>query len=251
MYLYIYDSFLSEQKYARILTGIERRVTDLGIQGKITRLTVLKNIRELVSDAVKNGIKTIIAIGDDQTFIKIINVIATTNNVTLGLIPVTTNSNIARVLGIPPKELACDVIAARIVRKLDLGKINNYFFLDEARITNARVQLNCNGYSIAPTTEFNSVRLCNIGSHSTSHAGRTSNPTDGILEAIITPIENRFMSKKTLAPTVLPFTKISITSAEEETSIVTDDQVILKTPADVEVAPEKLKVIVGSKRMFE
>ncbi len=248
MYLYIYDSLLSHQKYSSFLTNVERRCTDLGINGKIVRLTILKNIKEVVTDAVKRGVTTIVAVGDDQTFAKIINTIAPLD-VTLGLIPSDNSSRIARVLGIPPKELACDVIAGRIVKKLDLGRINNYYFLNAAEITNAKVQITCNGYSLAPLTELNTVRICNVGSYG---GPIRSNPMDGRLEAIITPIQGGWLSKKELQPTVLPFTKIRIqATGEDVVSILTDEQIILKTPADVEIAPGKLKVIVGTNRMFE
>ncbi len=247
MYLYIYDSFLSDSKYESLLTSIERRVTDLGIQGKIAKLSILKNITELVTDAVKKGVTTIVAIGDDQTFTKMINVVASLN-VTFGIIPVVNNSTIAKVLGIPPKERACEVIAARMIRKLDLGKINNYYFIAGAELTNAKISISCDTYSLSPTTEFNTVRICNVG-FQTKNA--VSNPTDGILEAIITPVKSGMFSKKPLPPTILPFKKIRLKTEGEDASIVTDGQVILKTPAVVEVEPAKLKFIVGSGRLFE
>lgn len=247
MYLYIYDSFLSQPKYESVLNAIERRVTDLDIKGKIARLTVLKNIKELVTDAVKGGVTTVVAIGDDQTFSKMINIVANLN-VTLAIIPVITNSNIARALGIPPKELACDVLAARIIRKIDLGKINNYFFINSLEISNAKIRLDCDGYSLAPITELNQIRICNVCQHDIH---TNSNPTDGVLEAVITPVKSGFFSKKVLQSTILPFTKIQINSPEEGVSIITDQQVILKTPAEIIIAPKKLKVIVGSNREFE
>lgn len=247
MYLYIYDSFLSEPKYESILAAIERRVTDLDIKGKIARLSVLKNIKELVADGVKNGVTTVVAIGDDQTFAKVIN-IAAQFDVTLGIIPVTTTSTIARVLGIPPKEHACEVLAARIIKRLDLGKINSQYFLNQAQITNAAVTITCDGFSLQPTTELNSITICNVGGTVTANC----NPTDGILEAIITPIESNWLAKRTLQSTVLPFKKIMIRSrGEEEVSILTDEQIIMKTPAEIVIAPSQLRVIVGSNRQFE
>lgn len=248
MYLYIYDSFLSHQKHASLLAAIERRVTDLDIKGKIARLTILKNVKELVTDAVKSGVTTVVPVGDDQTFAKIINVIAPLD-VTLGIIPVDKNSKIARILGVPPRELACDVIASRIIKKLDLGKINNYYFLNTAEIANAKVRINCGTFSVQPTSEHHIIRLCNAG---WLNNAMLSNPTDGILEAIITPIETRWLIKRILKPTVVPFTKLQITAEEEGgVSILTDEQIILKTPADVEVMPKRLKVIVGTKRLFD
>lgn len=248
MYLYVYDSFLSQPKYEHLLAAVERRVTDLGIQGKIARLSALKNVRELVQDAIKGGVKTVVAIGDDQTFTKMINV-AAAFDVTLGLIPVDGNSRFARVLGIPPKELACDVVAGRIIRKLDLGKINNYFFLNAAEISTGQVTLSADEFSISPTTNNMNIRLCNIGID-VQHGA--SNPADGILEAIITPIRNGIFSKRQLAPTVLPFTRISVQSnSTEDVAIIMDDLAMVKTPATIEVAAEKLRVIVGGRRQFD
>jgi diacylglycerol kinase family enzyme len=248
MYLYIYDSFLSHQKFNTLLSNIEQRVNNLGITGKIARLTILKNMQELISDAVKAGVTTIVAVGDDQTFAKIINAIAPLK-VTLGLIPSDGSSKIARVLGVPPKEAACDVVAARIVKQIDLANINGYYFINSAIISNAKVQITCDGYSLAPLTELNTVRICNAGCDG---ASATSNPMDGKLEAIITPIQSGWLAKKEIQSTVLPFTKIRIQSAGEDVvSIVTDEQVVLKTPASVEVAPGRLRVIVGVNRVFE
>lgn len=248
MYLYIYDTLVSQQKYAPVLSAIERRVTDLDIKGRIARLTILKNVKEVVTDAVKNGVTTVVAVGDDQTFTKIINVVAPLD-VTLGFIPVNKDSTIARALGIPPNELACDVLAARIIRKLDLGKINNQYFLNTAEITDGNVIISIDGYTIESTAEQQAVRFCNIGWHQGSK--RVSNPTDGILEAVITPTVRRWLGKKTLASTVFPFTSISLRAVNDPASILIDEQVILKTPARVDVAPSQLKVVVGSNRVFE
>src|SRR3989339_1961009 len=140
MYLYIYDSFLNDKKYSDLLISIEKRLTDLGIKGKIARLSILKNMKEMIMDGVKEGVQTVVAIGNAQTFAKVINVVADLD-VALGLIPVDNNNPIAKVLGIPPKVMACDVLASRIIKKIDLGKINNYYFLNTAQIENGDVTI--------------------------------------------------------------------------------------------------------------
>lgn len=246
MYLYIYDSFLNQPKYATLLSKIEQRVTDLDIKGRIARLSILKNLKELIADAVKDGVKTVIAIGDDQTFAKVINVVADLD-VVLGIIPVGDKSKIAKILGVPPRELACEIVSGRIIKKLDLGKINNQYFMHSAEIVNAPVSLLCDSFQIAPTTEQHTIQLCNF-SHHEIHC----NPTDGIMEAIITPRKaGLFSGSKALKSTVLPFKKLIINSlVGEPVSIVTDDQLVMKTPASIEIVPSRLKVIVGSQRSF-
>jgi len=248
MYLYIYDSFLNDKKYADLLVKIEKRITDLGIKGKIARLSILKNMKELINDGVKEGVETVVAIGNSQTFAKVINIVADLD-VTLGMIPVDNNNPIARVLGIPPKTLACEVLASRIIKKIDLGKINNYYFINAAEIESGDVIIQYKDFKVSAITEKSRITLYNF---SNSENIASSSPVDGILEAVITPIKSTILGKKNINGTVLPFTKIKIGSeGEEEISILTDEQVIMKTPAEVTVAPKKLKVIVGSERSFE
>ena len=247
MYLYIYDSFLNEKKYADLLIKIEKRLVDLGIKGRIARLSVLKNLKELVLDATKEGVHTIVAIGNSQTFAKVINVVADLD-ITLGLIPVDNNNPIAKALGIPPKVLACDTLASRIVKKIDLGKINNHYFINTAQIINGDVVIEYNDFKVKPTTDKHLITLYNFATNAHS---TISSPVDGILEAVITPIKSSLFGKKKITDTVLPFTKIRIGSnQEDQVAILTDEQIIMKTPAEIEVVPQKLKIIVGPERQF-
>jgi len=166
------------------------------------------------------------------------------------LIPVDNTGPIAQTLGIPPKVLACDVLASRIIKKIDLGKINNHYFINNAEITNGDIVIEYNDYKVRPTTLNNKITLYNLGTDKL--VADKSHPIDGVLEAVITPIKSGVFGKKPVAGTVLPFTKIKIGStAEDQVSIITDEQIIMKTPADISVAPEKLKIIVGPDRLFE
>lgn len=248
MYLYIYDSFLSDKKYSDFLTQIEKRVTDLGIKGRIARLSILKNMKELITDGLKSGVQTVVVIGNVQTFAKVINIVAGLDLV-LGLIPVESDNKIAKMLGIPPKILACDVIASRIIKKIDLGLINNHYFIGQAELNNADVLIEYDGYSVRPTTTNNNITIYNFADR---NMVRNSSPVDGLMEVVITPIKGGVFGKKNVAGTVLPFSKIKISSeTEEQVSILTDEQVIMKTPAEIIVAPQKLKVIVGPDRCFD
>ncbi|MCD4760511.1 hypothetical protein K8R42_01295 [bacterium] len=226
---------------------IEKRITDLGIKGKIARLSVLKNMKELITDGVKEGVETVVAIGNSQTFAKVINIVADLD-VTLGLIPVDNDNAIAKILGVPPKILACDILASRIIKKIDLGKINNYYFVNTAEIENGDVTIEYNDFKVAPITKKSRITLYNFA---TNENVPSSSPVDGILEAVITPIKSGLFGQKKITGTVLPFTKIKIGSqAEEQIAILTDEQVIMKTPAEIKVVPQKLKIIVGSDRHF-
>lgn len=142
MYLYLYDSFLNNPRFNNKLVKIETRLTDLGIGGKISRLSPLKNLRELIDEEVKAGVKTVVAVGNDKTLVEVINVMAKCR-VVLGYIPIGEQNSAAKILGIPVEEKACDVISARKIERIDLGKINGNYFLGDIKIIEGPVTLEC------------------------------------------------------------------------------------------------------------
>jgi diacylglycerol kinase family enzyme len=253
MYLYIYDSFLSQKKFGVFLNRIEGRLTDLEIKGKICRLNILKNMREVIEDAIAQGIKTVVAVGDDVTFSKLVNAVIDLD-VTLGFIPVDNKSKIAQILGIPEAEQACEILAQRLIKKLDLGKINQQYFIDSAVIKNSPVTLEFGKYKITPLAKNSLVSICNLG-YLTSSPGvyrNISNPTDGFLEVIVENSQGGILGKlkKAYTQSVFPFKKVKIGCEEGAATINIDQLAVFKTPAEITVVPEKLKVIVGSKRLF-
>ncbi|MFA6410300.1 MAG: diacylglycerol kinase family protein [Candidatus Buchananbacteria bacterium] len=254
MYLYLYDSFLNNKKYNSLLARIETRLTDLGIGGKIYRLSPLRNVNDLLADEVKHGIKTVIVVGDDKTFTQIINAVAKLD-IILGFIPVGNENKIAQMLGIGSPDQACETIAARIVEKVDLGQANGTFFLSNITVSAGDVTIECeNNYRIKPQGN-DQVCICNLRPILANAQNQTNyfNPQDGHLEILIQPItswfENAFKKSAQLKKSIIPFKKIAIKS-KTSLSVITDGQRVLKTPVEVEIATEKLKIIVGKKRMF-
>ncbi|MFA6304651.1 MAG: diacylglycerol kinase family protein [Patescibacteria group bacterium] len=251
MYLYIYDTFLSNKKYYTLLNKIENRLADLEIKGRICRLNILKNMKEVIEDGIKQGVDTVVAVGDDLTFSKIVNIIAELN-ITLGIIPVV-KSKIAEILGVPTGEAACDILAQRLTQKIDLGKINNQYFVDSATINDSNVILTFDKFQISPVSKNALVSICNLGflaDNQSIYKERLSNPTDGLLEAVIAPIKATLFSQKLKQQSIFPFKKIHIGSKGDPITVTIDQQAVFKTPLEVAVAPKKLKVVVGSKRLF-
>lgn len=255
MYLYLYDSFLNNKKYSGLLAKIETRLTDLGIGGKIFRLSPLRNMNELLTDEVRGGIKTIVVVGNDKTFSQVINVAAQLNTI-VGFIPVGTKNKISQILGIPDQEDACNVLAARIIEKIDLGKVNNTYFLSSITVSSGQVTIECEDkFKITPQNQ-DKISICNLRPALTAVPGQGSpwfNPQDGLLEILINPITSKFFQifRKTTRrnSSVIPFKKIAIRS-RDSLPVITDGQKILKTPVNVEIVPKKLKVVVGKNRMF-
>ncbi|MBI3291090.1 hypothetical protein HYZ76_02295 [Candidatus Falkowbacteria bacterium] len=254
MYLYLYDSFLNNKKYNNLLAKTETRLTDLGIGGKIFRLSPLRNVTELLHDELKTGAKTIVVVGNDKTFNQIIN-IAAKLNVTVGIIPIGPDNKIARILGIGSSEEACNVLSSRIIEKVDLGRANGTYFLSNIMVSNGEITIECeNKYRVTPKIK-NQVRVCNLRPISAAQGvlGGYFNPTDGLLEVFIQPVASGlghiFKRSVQFKESVIPSKKILIRS-KDSISVLTDGQKVLKTPVEVEIIPKKLKIIVGKNRLF-
>lgn len=247
MYYYLYDSFLSQKKYYQILAKIETRLTDLGINGKINHLSFLKNIQQVLSEEVKRGIKNIIAVGNDKTFSQVIN-LAADLNVTIGFIPIGENNTIAKLLGIPEGEKACDVLSSRIVEKIDLGKINNYYFLTSVEMIGQNISLELDDSCLINLEGQNSV----VNISNLNHVYQTDcRPNDDYLNVFIETREKKLFKsdKKTLSQ--LAGKKIKITSKKTLPILLSDEKRIIKTPALAIILPKKIKVIMGKNRIFE
>ena len=161
MYLYLYDSFLNDKKHHSLLAKIETRLTDLGIGGKIFRLSPLRNIAEIIKDEVRLGAKSIIVVGNDRTFNEILNV-AVGQDVTLGIIPVGEGNAIAGLLGINSTQEAANIIAARTVERLDLGLANNTYFLTYITMEKGPAIIECDTSFRLSAQPGDTIRLCNI-----------------------------------------------------------------------------------------
>lgn len=247
MYFYFFDSFLSNKKYEKILAKIEKRIIDLGIEGKFEHLNILKNFEESIKEAIQKGAKTIVAVGNDQTIAQVINAIAE-NDVVLGIIPIGKNNKIAHLLGIPKGELACDVISNRLIENLDLGKINHYYFLTSLTIINEEVVLECDdSYKIIPSSS-QKINVCNMDWE--NH--KISDPKDGILEALIDPVFSWKSFLKTKGRSLFPIRKLKVLELNKEkpSKVIADGLKVLRKPITIKIAPQQLKVIVGKERKF-
>lgn len=253
MYLYVYDLFLQDRKYAAVLARIEGRVLELGIQGKTERLTVLKQLKEIIEDGIRQGAKTVVAVGNDATIREVIRLTAK-HNVTLGFIPLGEPAHIASFLGIPTGEAACDILSARIIERIDLGMINGQYFFSSIDLPGAAVTLECDGkYHVTSTAAESRVSIRNVGDLGGEQLSY-SHPQDGLLEAVVqgaAPSRFSFFSRGASKPSVFPIKRMRVTAtATEAVSVVADGHFVVKTPLTVEIAPRKLSLIVGKERRF-
>lgn len=244
MYQYIYDFFLSEEKYGKILSLIENRIVDLGLQGRIDRLNLFKNPRESLERGVKRGIRTVVAVGNDTTLNQVINAVEGLD-LTVGFIPVGPGNEIAGILGIKDGVEACDCLSNRLIQKIDLGKINGEYFLSSVKALSEEVHLkNSHNCCIRPLTnsrvEIYNLPACNMA----------ANPRDGYLEARFrVPGGGLGRKKESVCESFFPIKK-AILESRAESPLLVDGRKTINTPAEIQIAPRKLKIIVGKNRLF-
>lgn len=139
MYVYVYDELVVKNESA--LHKIEKRLTDLGLNGQIIKPGVSKNLKIALEDKIRQGAKTIVAVGSDNIISQTINFIASSQSdnkhfLTIGIIPLEKRSLFGRSFGIDGVDEACETLLSRRVETLALAKINEKFFLFNATISN-------------------------------------------------------------------------------------------------------------------
>ncbi len=264
MYYYIYDQFLSQKKYDKILTQIESKITDLGIKDRIIKMSILKSVKELVTDAIRKGAKNIIAVGNDQTINQVVNLVAN-QEVIVGIIPIDKiNNRIANFLGIDDPLEACEIIAARKVETINLGEVNNDYFINSIKIHDNNLTLNCDEkFKLSLTNKNNLISIYNFSPEFNTNLNDQNffNPKDVFLEVIVerkpnASLDKFFQSllkteKKQLPESIFRVKKINIKNPLNKSgSVLVDNFKILKTPLDIKISTKKLKIIVGKKRKF-
>jgi len=240
MYYYIYDSFLNNRRYNNILARIENRLTDLGINGKISRLSMLKNVGQVLKEEVEKGVKTIVIVGDDKTVGQMINVVAGLNTI-IGFIPIG-NSQIANLLNIPEGESACDVLSARIIRKIDLGKINDHYFITSVEMAGQGITIKCDdNYFINLPHKNNIVNISNL-----NYCFNTETIVDdNLLDLFIQSTKRKLLINKKTSLTHLKGKSINIECIKTIPILLNDEKRIVKTPAKINIAAKKLKIVAG------
>lgn len=256
MHVYIYSSFVSDAKFSKSISKIETRLTDLGLNGRIIRLGIIKSPHSMIEDEIKKGAKTIVAVGDDYLFNQIINSVAkisssgVSKNIPVGFIPVGKKNNIiSTYLGLKYEEASCDTISARRLQTFDLGQINETRFLTEAKIPTKNTTIE---FDENYTIEINNpgfISIINFPTTTVLPKNIKANPRDNHLELFINTKKNiNFLKTNSIDQSVFSFNKIKIFNPDE--SILADESIKVKCPAQIGVSKEKINLIIGKNIIF-
>lgn len=259
MHIYIYGSFLSHKKYDSVLARIETRLTDLGLNGKISRLGAMNNAKSMVENEIKRGAKTITAVGNDILVNQVINALAESEKFKLhkaaipfGIIPIGRDNNfIAEALGIPSEEEACNVLSARRIEKLDLGLANNTYFISSASITNQGTTIEMDKDYAIEILEDGEVSVVNLATaERPMPEGAVINPKDGQLELFIRTEKSKgFLKGKESGASIFSLKKLTILN-NKKYPLILDNSIKLQTPVNLSILKQKLSIIVGKIRGF-
>lgn len=248
MYYYVYDEYVQDPKFERDLALIETRLTDLGIAGKIARLALFRDPKELVRDEIRKGAKTVIAVGNDVTLRRVMDA-AGDSGVTIGVIPVGKDcTTLCSILGMPSGVDACDIISARIVEELDIGEVNSRRFLHTVHVP----QIPQAELAIDRQYKIQAFRKPEIEIRNLALAGAdvpAANPTDGKFECVVrTPMKSLF-KKKSWNTTVVPAVDLKI-ALSKSVKCFADSEEFESDELRFKMIPKALRIITGKERKF-
>ncbi len=181
-YGYLYDDRLSDRKYDREISRLEGELSQRGMNGRIGRFALFRHVRDIVSDLMRTGAQTLVVVGDDKTLFATIGALGEHRPV-IGYIRLIAAQSISKSLAIPVGVPAVDILAARFIHSVDLGMAGSRPFLSELRVDGPGLSIRVdNMYRLEPPPG-GSIIVRNIGGQ--------SEPSDGLLDLIIQPPEER------------------------------------------------------------
>lgn len=255
MFFYFYDTFINDKKNEGLLSQVENRLIELGINGRIEKLSVLKSMQEMIEDGIKKDAHTVIVVGNDETFIKAMQIVAD-HDVIIGYIPFDSNSRFAQLFGIPDALEACNILSKRLIKKIDLGQANDKYFISALELPAAEdVQVRCDGkYSVSTVDEKNNLSICNMGTVFSENNAQLYPVDNGLLNVVITPPGKSglklFGELKPGKQSIFPIKKAKIECKDKTLLAILDQHLKLKMPLQVKIVPKKVKIIMGKDRLI-
>jgi len=255
MYLYLYDDSVKQKKFESTLKAIETRLTDFGIAGKIIRLAQFSNAQAIIDEELKRGYSTVVIVGNDITFGNILSR-AATSPVVFGFIPLGPGNTIAEVLGIPVGVDACDVLSRRRKVHLDVGWVNNRYFVSQLHVFPHTITVQYDErFSVSAKSDGKmELVVCNLQPYfwtNKKNEDRVIHPQDGKLEAFLRPVMKKsFFGALTYEdPSIFPFEEMEV-SSKTPFLVEADGKQSKEVKIKIKLAKKRIEMIVGKQRRF-
>lgn len=289
MYYYIINPASGGGKINKVQEKLRARLKELGIAGEFVKSTGPGDIPKLTRMAVEKGFNTIVAVGGDGTIHEVINSIPN-ESIALGIIPMGSTNELAKLLGINDWGEACTILAARKVEIVDLGIIGDKLFVTSASIgfdtnifeikksmnegflskANYYTKLANSAKSFKPipielefekfsvSTECFNFSISN--GQFINYLPQKSKPQDNVLDAVlINKLSYSDMIKygtgkinfsQNKSRYSLFHTQKVTVRTPKPVPVTADGQIVAETPVTIQVSDRKLKVIVSKNRNF-
>ena len=250
VFAYVYDEFLADPRFERPLSLLETGLAQRGMEGKILRLAMFRHAKEMVIDLAKQGVRNVVFVGNDQTLSKVMWFLPDVD-VTVGYIPLDKPASIAELLGIPQGQEAIDVLAARLVETLDVGRIHDRYFLTEVTLPATVAWLEIEGKYRLQAMGGGAIAIRNLGAPTRADMC-SADPKDGWLEGVIqkkmeTKGMKRWLKRADLSETKIRFKYGKILS-KEPIDVYVDGHTLNGFTFDLSIVPKKIKMITGRQR---
>lgn len=243
-YSIIYDAFLNQDKYQKILREIEHEFVQRDIKGKKNKLNVLNSLPAITKQEVQRGAKNIIILGNDETFTSTLDYIVS-HDVTVGFIPIGSPSTFAEILGLPQGPESCQIINQRLIKKLPVAQVNDGYFFNDIFIDNPNtdLQIICDNTITLSLHEHTKYKVI------ITNYNLQSNTQNEKLTIEIFEQSGGYFFKKNIGnnTTFLQANEIKIISNEPQ-SVIIDHTKELVTPLTISRPNIYVNVIVGKDR---
>lgn len=130
----IYNPSSGREEMKKRLPDILQRLERGGLETSTHATIGEGDATVAAAEAVERGFDVIISAGGDGTLNEVVNGMAEkSHRPLLGILPLGTTNDFARALAIPRKwEAACDIISGQFSRPIDVGKVNQRYFINIA-----------------------------------------------------------------------------------------------------------------------
>jgi diacylglycerol kinase (ATP) len=128
----IYNPSAGREEMKKRLPDVLQRLEQAGIETSTYATTAEGDATREAAQAIERGYDYIIGAGGDGTLHEIVNGMSEKlNRPPLGILPLGTTNDFARALNIPKNwEKACDLIAKQYTTSIDIGKVNDRYFIN-------------------------------------------------------------------------------------------------------------------------
>ncbi|MFA5420581.1 MAG: diacylglycerol kinase family protein [Patescibacteria group bacterium] len=240
MNVFIYDTVTDKNR--KTVRKFEEQINKLSLQGKIIYLKDIKNPKEIIEKEVNNGAKTIIILGNDETVNTLVNILANiSQNIPIFVVPIGNKNNIANALGVKNEKEAPFILSARRLERLNVGKINNEYFISNCHLRGSDINISINNEFSVKTQKNSEHYIFNLLDINCSTQNNLVSPQDKILNLVI----NTNSKDKTIVP-IEGFLEID----QQEVDLIVDNSKIIKSPVKISSSEKFLHFIVGKDRSF-